>query len=59
MCVHVQVAQVVRAIQSGAVGTQACNNAIEHIAGLIGDLETTSMFCTAGALNADSGKQQP
>ncbi len=45
---------MVKAIQAGAVGTQACNDAIGTIAGMVGDLETTSMFCTAGALNSDS-----
>ena len=41
------------AIQAGAVGTQACNEAIATIMGIVGDLETTAMFCTAGALNPE------
>ena len=44
---------MVSAIQAGAIGTQACNEAISSIAGIVGDLETTAMFCTAGALNAE------
>ena len=46
---------MVSAIQAGAVGTQACNEAIATISGIVGDLETTAMFCTAGALNPDAG----
>ena len=41
------------AIQAGAVGTQACSEAIATIQSIVGDLETTAMFCTAGALNPD------
>ena len=52
----VQISHVVSAIQAGAVGTQACNEAIATILGIVGDLETTAMFCTAGALNPE-GKQ--
>lgn len=48
-----QVSYIVSAIQAGAVGTQACNEAISTIMGIIGDLETTAMFCTAGALNPE------
>ena len=40
-------------IQAGAVGTQACNDAIATIMGLVGDLDTTTMFCTAGALHSE------
>ena len=43
-------------IQAGAVGTQACSDACNAIAGIIGDLETTAMFCTAGALPGSGGK---
>ena len=48
-----QVSYVVAAIQAGAVGTQACNEAIATIQSIVGDLETTAMFCTAGALNPE------
>ena len=44
---------MVAAIQAGAVGTQACNEAIATIQSIVGDLETTAMFCTAGALNPE------
>ena len=44
---------MVAAIQAGAVGTQACNEAIVTIQSIVGDLETTAMFCTAGALNPE------
>lgn len=48
-----QVSYVLAAIQAGAVGTQACNEAIATIQSIVGDLETTAMFCTAGALNPE------
>lgn len=41
------------AIQSGAVGTQACNEAVSSIRGLVGDIETMTMFASAGALNPE------
>ena len=55
--VLLQVSYVVSAIQAGAVGTQACNEAITTISSIVGDLETTAMFCTAGALNPEEGAQ--
>ena len=42
--------------QAGAVGTQACMETVKAIHGIMGDLETTAMFCTAGALPPSSGK---
>ncbi len=45
-----QVSYMVSAIQAGAIGTQACNEAVSAIGSIVGDLETTAMFCTAGAL---------
>ncbi len=48
-----QVSGVIAALQAGAVGTQACNEAIQAIQSIVGDLETTAMFCTAGALNPE------
>lgn len=44
------------AIQAGAVGTQACNEAVDSINGIISDLETASMFATAGALTSEGPK---
>ena len=55
MCV-LQVAQILAAIQAGAVGTQACNEAVDSINGIVGDLETAAMFATAGALSSDGPK---
>ncbi len=49
----IQVSGVIVALQAGAVGTQACNEAIQSIGSIVGDLETTAMFCTAGALNPE------
>lgn len=44
---------MVSAVQAGAIGTQACNEAVASIRGIIGDMETTAMFATAGALNPE------
>ena len=40
-------------MQAGSVGTQECINAINTLAGLIGDLDTTVMFAQAGTLNPE------
>ena len=48
-----KVSYVVAAIQAGAVGTQACNEALTTIQSIVADLETMAMFCTAGALNPE------
>jgi talin len=47
------VSNVLSALQSGSRGTQACINAASTVSGIIGDLDTTIMFATAGTLNAD------
>jgi len=47
------VSNLLSALQSGARGTQACVNAASTVSGIIGDLDTTIMFATAGTLNAD------
>ncbi|XP_014254779.1 talin-1 isoform X2 [Cimex lectularius] len=49
-----KVAQVLSALQAGSRGTQACINAASTVSGIIGDLDTTIMFATAGTLNAES-----
>lgn len=36
------------------LGTQACINAASTVSGIIGDLETTIMFATAGNLNPEN-----
>lgn len=48
-----KVAQVLLALQAGSKGTQACINAAHTVSGIIGDLDTTIMFATAGTLNSD------
>ncbi len=48
-----QVAKVLMALQAGSRGTQACINAASTVSGIIGDLDTTIMFATAGTLNAE------
>ena len=48
-----KVAGVLGCLQSGAKGTQACINAASTVSGIIGDLDTTIMFATAGTLNAE------
>ena len=41
------------ALQAGSRGTQACINAASTVSGIIGDLDTTIMFATAGTLNSE------
>lgn len=41
-------------LQQGGRGTQACINAHTHVQGIISDLDTTLMFVSSGALNAES-----
>ena len=48
-----QVSKVLAALQAGSRGTQACINAASTVSGIIGDLDTTIMFATAGTLNAE------
>lgn len=48
-----KVSQVLAALQAGSRGTQACINAASTVSGIIGDLDTTIMFATAGTLHAD------
>ncbi|XP_050295854.1 talin-1 isoform X2 [Anthonomus grandis grandis] len=52
--VNEKVATVLATLQSGSRGTQACINAASTVSGIIGDLETTIMFATAGNLNTDN-----
>jgi len=51
---YVKVSNVLLALQAGSRGTQACINAASTVSGIIGDLDTTIMFATAGSLNADN-----
>lgn len=51
--IFLQVGVVITTIQKGAVGTQACTEAINKIQGIVGDLETSAMFATAGALTTE------
>ena len=41
-------------MQQGGRGTQACITAHTQLQGIIGDLDTTLMFATTGALNAEA-----
>ncbi|XP_064644929.1 talin-1-like isoform X17 [Lineus longissimus] len=49
-----KVSYVLAALQAGSRGTQACINAASTVSGIIGDLDTTIMFATAGTLNAET-----
>ncbi|XP_063702056.1 talin-2 isoform X1 [Culicoides brevitarsis] len=49
-----KVSQVLAALQAGSRGTQACINAASTVSGIIGDLDTTIMFATAGTLHSDN-----
>ena len=48
-----QVSRVLKALQAGSRGTQACLDAIEELKGIVGDIETTTMFASAGTLSPD------
>ncbi|CAH1788698.1 unnamed protein product [Owenia fusiformis] len=50
-------ARVLASLQAGAQGTQACINAASTVSGIIGDLDTTIMFATAGTLNPDTSNE--
>lgn len=39
---------------TGTRGTQACVNAASTVSGIIGDLDTTILFATAGTLHAEN-----
>ncbi|XP_059140472.1 talin-2-like isoform X4 [Physella acuta] len=54
--VQEKVSYVLAALQAGARGTQACINAASTVSGIIGDLDTTIMFASAGTLN-DEGSE--
>lgn len=49
-----KVSQILAALQAGSRGTQACINAVSTVSGIIGDLDTTIMFATAGTLHSDN-----
>lgn len=51
--VNERVSHVLSALQASSKGTQACDNVVSTISGIIGDLDTTIMFANAGTLNAD------
>lgn len=44
------------ALQDSSRGTQACINAASIVSGIIGDLDTTIMFATAGTLASEADK---
>ncbi|XP_041355718.1 talin-1-like [Gigantopelta aegis] len=48
-----KVSYLLAALQAGSRGTQACINAASTVSGIIGDLDTTIMFASAGTLNAE------
>jgi len=44
-------------LQQGGRGTQACINAHTAVQGIIGDLDTTLMFVSSGALNPEEDNE--
>ncbi|XP_066270433.1 talin-1-like isoform X15 [Branchiostoma lanceolatum] len=44
---------VLASLQAGSRGTQACINAASTVSGIIGDLDTTIMFASAGTLSPE------
>ncbi|XP_054280659.1 talin-2 isoform X2 [Macrosteles quadrilineatus] len=53
-----KVSKVLAALQAGSRGTQACINAASTVSGIIGDLDTTIMFATAGTLHAENDDEK-
>jgi len=51
--VNEKVSFVMSSLQQGGRGTQACINAYSDIQNIIGELDTTLMFVSSGALNSD------
>ncbi|RWS31093.1 talin-1-like protein [Leptotrombidium deliense] len=49
-----KVSYVLSALQVTSRGVQACANASSTISGILGDLDTTIMFASAGTLNAEN-----
>lgn len=45
------------ALQASSRGTQACINAASTVSGIIGDLDTTILFATAGTLHAENEEE--
>ena len=43
------------ALNAANTGTHALENAANTVSGIIGDLDTTIMFATAGSLDAEEG----
>ncbi|CAG9134195.1 unnamed protein product [Plutella xylostella] len=52
--VNEKVMSVLSALQQGSRGTQACIDAAATVAAIIGDLDTTIMFASAGTLQSDN-----
>ncbi|XP_018673450.2 talin-2 isoform X2 [Ciona intestinalis] len=55
--INEKVSYVMSSLQEGGRGTQACINAHTKVQGIIGDLDTTLMFVTSGALNPESDNE--
>ena len=49
-----QVSHLLAALQQGSRGTQACINAASAVQGIVGDLDTTVMFASAGTLHPET-----
>merc|ERR1719225_236198 len=48
---------VLSALSAASSGTHALENAANTVSGILGDLDTTIMFATAGTLNADNDEE--
>ena len=51
--ISLQCSTVLSALSAANTGTHALENAANTVSGILGDLDTTIMFATAGTLNAD------
>lgn len=52
--INEKVSQILATLHVESRGTQACINAASTVSGIIGDLDTTIMFATAGTLQAEN-----
>lgn len=53
-----RIQEILATLHEGSKGTQACINAANTVSGIIGDLDTTIMFATAGSLNPQKGTEK-
>ena len=53
-----QCEQVLHALKAAAIGIGVLDGAVKTVSGIIGDMDTTIMFASAGTLNADNDGEE-